>query len=385
LLPLAALGGVFGGIGYIALGKMRPPASIARSRKIQPLVQRADSDINFKILSGNTELMLEFLEAIKGCRPSGERASEIGNKFLKMSEEELPDIVCLQEVFDLDAIETVSGKLLQKYLYVVHSIAPREFGSNSGLLVATKYPIEEIEFFKFDHLEAEDAMANKGILRMKVKIDENRSAVVYNAHLQSSRGDPPNPNATDPEKDPGHYDNVTQRRQRLKTSQLNDILERVKKDDRGQPPETEIFVCGDLNVTNFTDTWKDRSRKEAEFYGERDRNHEFFDCFEDAYEINHQDNGKPIEGIKADENERMGSTYDKSNPSWGSKKDKQVEFPSCRLDYILRYKRQREDYQDPVREAYTSIRGLFDQIGKTTPSSDHLPLISRCRWKGHVE
>ncbi len=129
------------------------------------------------------------------------------NKLLKKY-----DIICLQENFCRIIENYDTGK--------VNCIIP-ECGFfkmvNSGLCIYSKFPIEYINFIRFDNLTSFDNFSDKGFLIVKIN-----NIVIVNTHLQAT------------------YD--------LKNSymsksfkQLNLILDTIKNYDR-------VLICGDLNI-----------------------------------------------------------------------------------------------------------------------------------------
>ncbi|WP_257274210.1 endonuclease/exonuclease/phosphatase family protein [Endozoicomonas sp. SESOKO4] len=101
-----------------------------------------------------------------------------------------PDVVCFQEAFVQQATEQLCQDLKGHYHHIVHSVAPRKTGLNSGLVIASKYPVKVATFRPFTDLVEEDRRINKGLLRIVLDLGNDKTAVVYNTHLQASEGQP---------------------------------------------------------------------------------------------------------------------------------------------------------------------------------------------------
>lgn len=114
------------------------------------------------------------------------------------------DIVCLQEVFDKRAalkLTQALGPLYGHVLYDVGVYACHPAGScssfkffNSGLFLASRFPIMEAEYRCFPNGRGEDALAAKGLLAVKVDIGlqkgEKRMVGFINCtHLHAPEGD----------------------------------------------------------------------------------------------------------------------------------------------------------------------------------------------------
>ncbi|KAG7469731.1 hypothetical protein MATL_G00131860 [Megalops atlanticus] len=95
------------------------------------------------------------------------------------------DIVCLEEVFDKRAalrLTEALGPLFGHILYDVGVYACQTPGCcsgfkffNSGLFVASRYPLLEAQYHCFSNGRGEDALAAKGLLSVKVLVGQNQS------------------------------------------------------------------------------------------------------------------------------------------------------------------------------------------------------------------
>jgi len=113
---------------------------------------------------------------------SNQRAEDLGH-FLVDSK---ADVICLQEAFDIDELVPHVAEKLQSagYNVVIPSKRNQTLGLNSGLLFASKYPIERFHFKQFKDLRGVDARAKKGILGATLKLNNKDKINVTTAHMQ---------------------------------------------------------------------------------------------------------------------------------------------------------------------------------------------------------
>ena len=92
-----------------------------------------------------------------------------------------PDVICFQECFScvtMNKRRFVS--LFKNYNYVMSPISLSIFkGTCSGLLILSKYKINEYIFESFSSCNSEDCIANKGILGVRI-----RNTWIITVHLQ---------------------------------------------------------------------------------------------------------------------------------------------------------------------------------------------------------
>ena len=154
------------------------PPSPKESPKEPPTKARDLSFIsaNVACMPGPVSVLLNRLP------PAPERVSLLANHLCDQKGEE-PDFVCLQESF----VENTSlcQALVEQGYFVIGGI--RGVGLNSGLVVASKTPIESAGFYQFKARRGEDALAKKGALIFSTTVN-NKRIVVANAHLQAKFG-----------------------------------------------------------------------------------------------------------------------------------------------------------------------------------------------------
>lgn len=104
-------------------------------------------------------------------------------EFLKTSQ---ADIICLQELFSLDAVEALFSKLKDEYAHFYIHIGPkisgfnaRELGVPSGLFVASKYRLENPKFYPYS---PEETPSNRGYGFFSAVIEDQVRLVT--THLQ---------------------------------------------------------------------------------------------------------------------------------------------------------------------------------------------------------
>ncbi|XP_041963188.1 sphingomyelin phosphodiesterase 5 [Alosa sapidissima] len=155
------------------------------------------------------------------------------------------DLLCLQEVFDKRAAETLRRSLAPLYGHVLYDVgmyacAPG-CGSfkffNSGLFLASQHPLLDAQYHCFPNARGEDALAAKGLLCVKVQIqlpDQGNQRMVgyFNCtHLHAPEGDGA-----------------------VRYEQLNMVLKWIDEFQEAHSEEGEMVLfdvlCGDFNFDN---------------------------------------------------------------------------------------------------------------------------------------
>jgi endonuclease/exonuclease/phosphatase family metal-dependent hydrolase len=235
---------------------MQPQVQVGNMLTAAPMrlhVRKVDS---FKLLSLNTMILPPVISATD----PNSRAKKLAAKFIA----ENYDIICLQEVMYTPARQVLFDALQHEYPYATTRTSSKltinlgthdqagllRVGKDSGVLVASKFPLLRTEFRLFPSSGyGTDKMVQKGILACKVdlsSISPNKSLWIFSTHLQS------NP-------DGGlvwrlHGDAVKKTRDaRLKQMELiNSFMsECIRSDeaDRRRPEDVGIVLCGDFNIT----------------------------------------------------------------------------------------------------------------------------------------
>uniref|UniRef100_A0A3Q2QTJ9 sphingomyelin phosphodiesterase n=1 Tax=Fundulus heteroclitus TaxID=8078 RepID=A0A3Q2QTJ9_FUNHE len=94
------------------------------------------------------------------------------------------DMLCLEEVFDKRAAKKLAGALQPLFGHILYDVGvyacqpPCRCSSfkffNSGLFVASRFPVLEAQYRCFPNSRGEDALAAKGLLSTKVLIGQNK-------------------------------------------------------------------------------------------------------------------------------------------------------------------------------------------------------------------
>lgn len=265
-----------------------------------------------------------------------QRVPLIGKKLAERAD----DIFCGQEVFDKQA-----AQVLTAYLRNTHSVLYNiGCGSivNSGLFFASRYPIliDEVRFWRFTNLAAEDNLSDKGVLRIPVSIpsaEGSNLVVVYITHLQAKLGE--------------KYTKIRQEQaEAIRTIVLQD-------QNKNNCPH---FVLGDLNITDI-----ESDGSQPNEYSQLQES--FFSSFHDFYLMDHDKQGNRIkdEALYVSKNEPKGSFY--AMEEFGSGK----ELPQVRYDYCLLYQKDKKD------ESFTNLTSHSELCRWMEPNlSDHLPLTT---------
>ena len=134
-----------------------------------------------------------------------------------------PDIICLQEVFSSRVRWSLWANLLPHY-HIRMSRQPKVL-CNGGLLIASKWPIIDFNYYVFKNCCGEDFLAEKGFMHLIVKKNNEKISII-NTHLNADS-----------------ILSTKDRSKKKRQSQLFDILSFIS--------QIEIFdyniLCGDLN------------------------------------------------------------------------------------------------------------------------------------------
>ncbi|XP_071388914.1 sphingomyelin phosphodiesterase 5 isoform X1 [Centroberyx affinis] len=156
------------------------------------------------------------------------------------------DILCLEEVFDKRAAQKLTDALRPLFGHILYDVGvyacqpPCSCSSfkffNSGLFLASRFPVLEAQYHCFPNGRGEDALAAKGLLSAKVLIGQNqkRKKVVgyFNCtHLHAPEGEG-----------------------EIRCEQLNMVTKWIGEFQAAnrQPDEDVVFdvLCGDFNFDN---------------------------------------------------------------------------------------------------------------------------------------
>lgn len=189
LSPIALLGAIVG-------GALRSCASLAKrdfvlhqqtDKKVPAAASRSAAMRNkISIFSYNVLLMPEFITRRNKQRPSEERTGEIADAIIAQD----ADFVCLQEAFNTESTEILDKRLFAAGYNVVRNIGHSVTGLNSGLFLASKHRLEDVQFFEHPGLKAGvDSHANKGVV-LSTSVVNGKRVVIANTHLNGGGSSP---------------------------------------------------------------------------------------------------------------------------------------------------------------------------------------------------
>lgn len=148
-----------------------------------------NNNINLKILSLN----VAGIPRLISDNDVDGRINRITDQIL--TEKENIDIVCLQELFDNNSKRDISDKLKLEYPYQINTAKYRLPGlfnivnwlEDSGLFIASKYPISWYNFVPFKTAKGPDKLAWKGVLGACICLPTDKKVMIFNTHLQSNQ------------------------------------------------------------------------------------------------------------------------------------------------------------------------------------------------------
>ena len=106
------------------------------------------------------------------------------------------DFLCLQELWTIETSKKLKSLISKTYKYICYDIGKSTFklnkyiGFDSGLLVASKYPIVKVEFKQYSVKAGTCSLTGKGLLMIKVLLANGEKGKRYigfisNTHLQA--------------------------------------------------------------------------------------------------------------------------------------------------------------------------------------------------------
>lgn len=177
----------------------------------------------------------------QGCRQQDDVPWEISSLFPANV-----DILCLEEVFDKRAAQKLTNALKPVFGHILYDIGvyacqpPCRCSSfkffNSGLFLASRFPVLEAQYHCFPNSRGEDALAAKGLLSVKVLIGQSqkqKKVVGYFncTHLHAPEGEG-----------------------EIRCIQLDMVMKWIGEFQAAnkQPDEDVVFdvLCGDFNFDN---------------------------------------------------------------------------------------------------------------------------------------
>lgn len=200
-------------------------------------------DSSFTLLSWNVCCIAGgFSISDGGVVPWHYRIDEIAKKIVQ----EDADVNCLYETFDTTSAFYLSEKLKNSgYAHVYFNIGPTAVGVSSGILIASRYALGDLEFTPFakETLVGRTKSAEKGVFSFKLMSEGENFAKVYSTHLQHSE-EPAFP---------------TEEERLSRKKQMALIMQKIAQDR-----DICVVVTGDLNLDDEeyeNSPWKQHFQK----------------------------------------------------------------------------------------------------------------------------
>ncbi len=245
------------------------------------------------IRTHNLGFVTTALSTAGDLRDPAKRAQELVTSIV--NDPQMPDIIFFQEAFHEDATRILCEGIKEKYPFIIHSVAPQISCFNSGGMIASKYPIEDIYFQRLKNMLGPELLSPRGILRIQVQ-SPTGPLLMYSVHTQALIGE---------------------ERANSRFLQLQEIKELMEADAQENPQVLQVLV-GDFNTSRVTvwgeDNLKPEGQAEAKVINFLEEN------FQDLYLKDHdpvtgkRTHGKPI-FLKTD-NTRLGEDLEEPCGSW---------------------------------------------------------------------
>lgn len=154
------------------------------------------------------------------------------------------DVICLQEVFSTmnsRRSQIISSAASKGFLYSTHAPAPGFFRPqviDGGLLILSRFPIEESDFLGFGNGLFPDLMSYKGILHAKIQIG-SKSLHSFTIHSQATY--------------PSSSQDTLNLYKEARKEQLKTSVAFIKS--KTQSNNDSFFIAGDFNIDAFSDEY----------------------------------------------------------------------------------------------------------------------------------
>jgi len=177
----------------------------------------APDSLTVSFMTWNVELLPSVFSLVIHHKPI-KRARVIPANVLKNS----PDVVVLQEAFDIPAVKILKRKLRSVYPYVLGPANRKALGFkiNSGVLIFSKWPMRKLETIRFSDCTGDDCFARKGAMLAEMNVN-GKKIQVLGTHLQAGNN------------------------LQVKCSQFRQLGELLKRHSVNNEPQ---MICGDFNT-----------------------------------------------------------------------------------------------------------------------------------------
>lgn len=135
----------------------------------------------FKIVSYNVKMLPKVCNALSEKNQISQQNRL--NYLIEFLKNESFDVINLQEVFDPKAVAQIKEALMDQYPYCIKP-SKKGIGFSNGLMVLSKFPIENTKTIFFQKLKFFDFFASKGAISYHVQIEDQMIGII-NTHLQS--------------------------------------------------------------------------------------------------------------------------------------------------------------------------------------------------------
>ena len=126
-----------------------------------------------------------------GLKNRNKRARRLVDKIFELNPQ--PDIICFQELFRKKSQKLIIKALKHIYPFYYLDESPGKYiiGVNSGLAIFSKFPITEKTLYTYTKFRGVENFAKKGLMGIKIQIDDNNEMYVFTTHLQTGIGAEP--------------------------------------------------------------------------------------------------------------------------------------------------------------------------------------------------
>lgn len=136
------------------------------------------------------------------------------------------DVLCVQEMFDKEATDQFMALIKHKYPYIIYNVPSSSLKLGSGLLIASKFPIENPQYWEHSIKIGTERLSSKGTIAATIRVSSNQKISVFNTHLEAGLDDPVQAIP-------------------CRVRQLQDIQDHAKEYSQESHPS---FLCGDMNI-----------------------------------------------------------------------------------------------------------------------------------------
>lgn len=198
---LMGIGGFIGLICSVAIAILTSPVHLAAliAYKFRPVMGVIDNSKKidsaalcpmteekpFTVQTHNLGFIIETLSITGDLRPVCERAKGLAESI--KNDSYLSDVIMFQEAFHEDGTHILCEELKSQYPYIISGVLPTASGFNSGTLVMSKYPIEDVHFHCLEYNLGPERLAPKGMMRIKIQTAAGPMHI-YGTHTQAILG-----------------------------------------------------------------------------------------------------------------------------------------------------------------------------------------------------